>query len=104
VDRNGSGSCPIAGFGKRDVDFLFLLPASWLFAFFLGTSVSTATGYGLDDQIIGVRYPVGTVIFSLLHRVQIVSGAHPGSYLMGTGASSLGCKVTEAWSWPLTSI
>jgi hypothetical protein len=36
--------------------------------------------------------------FSLLHIIQTESGAHPASYLMGTGG-----KAAEAWSWPLTS-
>jgi len=42
--------------------------------------------------------------FSLHHRDQNGSGAHPASYPMGTGGSSLGSKAAGAWSWPLTSI
>jgi hypothetical protein len=33
----------------------------------------------------GVRFPAGTRDFSLLHSVQTGSGAHPASYIMGTG-------------------
>jgi hypothetical protein len=38
-----------------------------------------------------VRFPAGAGNFSLHHRVQTCSGAHP-AYLMGTGALSLGAK------------
>jgi hypothetical protein len=38
------------------------------------------------------RFPVGAGNFSLHHRVQNGSGAHPASYSMGTGALSLGIK------------
>jgi hypothetical protein len=40
--------------------------------------------------------------YSLLHVVQIGSGAHPASYPMGTGNSFPGGKAAGAWSWPLT--
>jgi hypothetical protein len=40
--------------------------------------------YGLE---IGVRFSAEVQIFSLHHRVQTASGAHPASYPMGTGAS-----------------
>jgi hypothetical protein len=40
--------------------------------------------------------------FSLLHRVQTVSGVDPASYSIGIGGSFHGSKVTGAWSWPLT--
>jgi hypothetical protein len=46
----------------------------------------------------GVRVPVGSKTFSLLHIVQTGSGVHPTSYTMGTGG-----KATGGWSWPLTS-
>jgi len=45
-----------------------------------------------------------TGYFSLSHRVQTGSGAHPASNVMGTGGSYYGGKVAVAWSWPLTSI
>jgi hypothetical protein len=53
------------------------------------SSVGIATGYGLDDQGIGVRVPIWSK-FSLLHVVQIV---HP-SYPMGTAAFFPGGKAT----------
>jgi hypothetical protein len=51
------------------------------------SSVGIATGYGLDDLMIGVRFPVGAGNFSLRYRVQNGYGAHPASYPMGTGVS-----------------
>jgi hypothetical protein len=50
------------------------------------SSVSIATGYGLDGWGVGVRVPVGED-FSLLHFFQTSSGAHPAFYPMGTGGS-----------------
>jgi hypothetical protein len=47
-------------------------------------SVSTALGYGLDDRGSSVRFPVEAGNFSLHHRVQNGSGAHPASYPTGT--------------------
>jgi hypothetical protein len=54
-------------------------------------------GYGLDGRgsIPGRK--------SLLHNVQTGSEANPASYSMGTGASFLGGKAAETWSWPLAS-
>jgi hypothetical protein len=46
-----------------------------------------ATGYGLDDRMIGVRFPAGAGNFSLHHRVQTGSGAHPAYYPTDTGGS-----------------
>jgi hypothetical protein len=50
------------------------------------------TGYGLDDRMIGVRFPVGAGNFSLRHNVQTGSGAYPASYPMGTGGPFPGGK------------
>jgi hypothetical protein len=61
-------------------------------------------GYALDDQDSRVRLPVEAGNFSLHRRVQNDSGAHPASYLMGTGGSFPGCKAAGEWSWPFTSI
>jgi hypothetical protein len=73
----------------------------------LDGSVSIATDYGLDDQMMGVRIPGGgggkAGNFSR-HRVQTGSGAHPASYPMGTAGSFPAGKAAGAWSWPLTSI
>jgi hypothetical protein len=43
--------------------------------------------YGLDDRGSRVRFQAGAGNFSLHHRVQIGSGAHPASYPMGTRVS-----------------
>jgi hypothetical protein len=50
-------------------------------------------GYGLDDRSSRVRFPAGVENFSLHHRVQNGSGAHPASYAMSTrGSTSLEVK------------
>jgi hypothetical protein len=46
----------------------------------------------LDDRGSRVRFPAGAGNFSLRHRVQNGSGAHPASYPMGTRALSLGVR------------
>jgi hypothetical protein len=51
-----------------------------------------ALGYGLDDRGSRVRFPEGAGNFSLHHRVQNGSRAHPDSYPMGTRGTSLGVK------------
>jgi hypothetical protein len=58
------------------------------------SSVGIASGYGLDDRTIGVRFPAGAGNFYLRHRVQTGSGAHPTFYPIGTSGSFLGLK------WP----
>jgi hypothetical protein len=68
------------------------------------SSVGTALGYGLENRGSGVRFSAGAGNFSLNHRVQNGSGAHPASYPMGTRSSFPGGKAAGAWSWPLTSI
>jgi hypothetical protein len=60
------------------------------------SSVGIALGYGLDDRGSRVRFPAGTGNFSLHHRVQIGSGAHPASYPMGKGGSFPGGKAAGA--------
>jgi hypothetical protein len=52
--------------------------------------------YGLDDGMVGVRFPAESVYFSLFHRVQTGSGAHSASYPMGTGDSFPGRKAAGA--------
>jgi hypothetical protein len=56
--------------------------------------VDIATGYRLDGRGVGVRVPVGSIIFSL-HVVQTGSGVHPTSYPMGTGGTFPGVKAAE---------
>jgi hypothetical protein len=43
------------------------------------SSVGIALGYGLDDRGSRVRFPAGAGNFSLHHRIQNGSGAHPAS-------------------------
>jgi hypothetical protein len=52
--------------------------------------------HGLDDRGSRIRFPAGTGNFSLYHRVQNGSGAHPASYPMGTVGSFLGSKAAGA--------
>jgi hypothetical protein len=59
------------------------------------SSVSIALGYGLDDRGCRVRFPAGTGNFSLHHRVQDGSGAHPASYPMGAR-----CGLSMGVKWP----
>jgi hypothetical protein len=57
--------------------------------------VRIATGYGLDDQGVGVRVPVGSRIFSSPRRPDRLWG--PLSlYLMGAGCSFPEGKVAGA--------
>jgi hypothetical protein len=58
--------------------------------------VDVALGYGLDDRCSRVQFPAGTWNFSVPHRVQTGSGAHPASYLMGTGGPFPGGKASGA--------
>jgi hypothetical protein len=60
------------------------------------SSVGIALGYGLDVRGSRVRFPAGAGNFSLHHRVQNDSGAHPASWPMGTGGSFLGGKASGA--------
>jgi hypothetical protein len=55
-----------------------------------------ALGYGLDDRGSRVRFQAGVGNFSLHHRLQNGSGAHPASYPMGTRGSFPGGKVAGA--------
>jgi hypothetical protein len=68
------------------------------------SSVGIVLGYWLDDRGCRVRFPAETGNFSLHHRVQNGSGAHPASYPMGTRGSFREGKAAGAWSWPLTLI
>jgi hypothetical protein len=51
------------------------------------SSVGIALGYGLNDRGFRVPFPAGAGNFSLHHRVQNGSGAHPASCPMGTRGS-----------------
>jgi hypothetical protein len=62
------------------------------------SSVGISLGYGLDDRDFRVRFPGGGGAgnFSLHHRFQNGSKAHPASYPMGTGVSFPGGKAARA--------
>jgi hypothetical protein len=60
------------------------------------SSVGIALGYRLDDRGSRVRFPAGAGNFSLHHRVQTGSGAHPASCLMSTRGSFPGGKAAGA--------
>jgi hypothetical protein len=60
------------------------------------SSVGIALGYGLDDWGSRFRVPAGAGNFSLHHRVQNGSVAHPASYPMGTRGSFSGGKAAGA--------
>jgi hypothetical protein len=54
--------------------------------------VGIATGYGLDDGMIGIQFPAGAGNIYLQHHVQTGSGAHPASYPVITVDSFPGDK------------
>jgi hypothetical protein len=60
------------------------------------SSVGIALGYGLEDRGSRVRFQAGAENFSLHHRVQNGSGAHPTSYPMGARGSFTGGKAVGA--------
>jgi hypothetical protein len=76
------------------------------------SSVGIALEYGLDDRGHRVQFPAGAGNFSLHHRIQNGSGAHPTSYPMGTRGSFPGgeadhsppssAEVKNAWSYSST--
>jgi hypothetical protein len=51
------------------------------------SSVCIVLGYRLDYRGCRVRFPAEAGNFSLHHRVQTGSGAHPASYVMGIRGS-----------------
>jgi hypothetical protein len=60
------------------------------------SSVGVALGYGMDDRVSRVGFPAGAGNFSLYHRVQNGSGAHPASYPVGARVSFLEGKEAGA--------
>jgi hypothetical protein len=60
------------------------------------TELSRPLLKSLDDRGYRVRFPAGAGNFSLHHRVQNGSGAHPASYSMGTRATFSRGKAAEA--------
>jgi hypothetical protein len=63
---------------------------------FLFATVFKSAGLRAGDRDFRVRFPAGAGNFSLHHRVQNGSGAHPASYPMGTRGSLLGGKAARA--------
>jgi hypothetical protein len=74
-------------------DYISLISGEWESR---DSSVGIALGYRLDDRGSRVRFLAGAKNFSLHHRVQNGSGAHPVSYPMGTRDSFLGGKAAGA--------
>jgi hypothetical protein len=66
-----------------------------------GSSVSIASGYGLDDRVIGVRSLAGAENFSSSLYVHTGSDAHPAFCTMGTGGPFPGVK--RGWGMTLTA-
>jgi len=62
----------------------------------LEEAVGIALGYWLDDRGSRVRFPTWAGNFSLHHRVQNGSAAHPASYPVGTRDSFPGGKAAGA--------
>jgi hypothetical protein len=60
------------------------------------SSVGIALGYELGDRGSSVRFPAGAGNFSLHHRVQTGSEAHPAFYPMVTRGSFPGGKAAGA--------
>jgi hypothetical protein len=56
------------------------------------SSVGIATDYRLNSRGIWVRFSAGARDFSFLYIVQRGPEAHPGSFPMSTGGTSLGIK------------
>jgi hypothetical protein len=77
------------GLPQRDMSLLLLAPCNVLK---FRSRDSSVVQRWATDWMIGVRVPVGTAHFSLLHPVQTGAGAHPASYPMGTGSLSLVIK------------
>jgi hypothetical protein len=88
-----SGHVPLPMFYYQNyrVDFTNI----WYWVFYI---TRTVLGYGLDDQDSRVRFPAGVGNFSLHHRIQNGSGAHPPSYPMGTEGSFPGVKAARGVS------
>jgi hypothetical protein len=59
------------------------------------SSVGIALGYGLDDRSSRVQFLAGAGKFTLHHRVQNGSGAHPASYPIATRGSFPGGKAAD---------
>jgi hypothetical protein len=68
-----------------------------------GSSVSTVSGYGLDDQVTQVRSPAETKDLSSNLWLQTGSGVHPASCTMGTSEPFPGTKARPG-RWALVYV
>jgi hypothetical protein len=78
------------------VDVYYFIPICYKGRQSRGSSVGTALGYGLDDRGSRDRFQAGDENFSLHHRVQNGSVAHPASFPMVNRGSFAGGKAAEA--------
>jgi hypothetical protein len=60
------------------------------------SSVGIATGYGLDDQMIGIQFPSGAGVFPFDTMSRLSCGAHQASYAVGTRGFFPGGKAAGA--------
>jgi hypothetical protein len=65
--------------------------------------VGIATAYGLDDRGIGVRVPVGLIIFSTLSRAALRPTQHPIQWVPGALSKEVKRLGSEADHSPPTS-
>jgi hypothetical protein len=65
---------------------------------------SSVVQHWATGSMIGGRFSAGPGKFTLHHRDQTGSGAHPASYPVGTRGSFSGSKAAGAWIWLTTSI
>jgi len=84
----------------RDISWL----AEWLIASEQGLCSIELFRYFLASGWSGARDPARDGHFSLQHRVQTDSGAHPASYPMGNTGAFPGGKAAVVLSWQLTFI
>jgi hypothetical protein len=67
-----------------------------LYIFILRAGIAQSVQRWATGRTAGVRFLAGARDFSLLHRIQTGSGAHPAFYQIGTGALPLGGKAAGA--------
>jgi hypothetical protein len=81
---------------------LYLTAVFWVSS--RGSSVSIVSGYGLDDQGIGVRSPAEAKDFPLtsVSRPALRPTQRPVQWVPGVHSS--GQSAAGAWHWPLTPI
>jgi hypothetical protein len=80
---------------NKTIFYLFV----FLFPFFTPV-LSIVTGYGLDDRGVGVRFPVGSRIFSSQRRPNRL-WSPPSLLSNGYRGFFPGGKEAGAWRWPL---